>query len=99
MENTEKQPRKYNSKYSTLTEEERRLKYRENAKAWKQKVGNAKQYNYLHGHCDKCGRDYANIYEHNKSKKHQANANREIGVLNDIVLQIKEDPIDNECSE
>lgn len=96
MENIEHQQRRYNSKYSTLTDEERKQKYRENAKAWKLKVGNEKQYTYLHGHCDKCGRDYANIYEHNKSKKHQSNVNRELSGLNDVVIQINEAAIHNE---
>lgn len=71
MENIER--RKYNSKYAGLSETERQKKYRENAKEWKKKVGAEKQYGYLHGHCDVCDSDYANIYEHRKSKKHQKN--------------------------
>ena len=65
--------KKYNSKYAGLSEEERKKKYRENAKEWKKKVGADKQYGYLHGHCDVCDADYANIYEHRKSRKHQQN--------------------------
>ena len=71
MENVDH--KKYNSKYAGLTEEERKKKYRENAKEWKKKVGADKQYGYLHGHCDACNSDYANIYEHRKSRKHQQN--------------------------
>jgi hypothetical protein len=68
-----KNTKKYNSKYSGMTEDERKQKYRENAKAWKKKVGNKKQYEYLHGVCSVCdNHNYANIYEHNKSKKHIA---------------------------
>lgn len=66
-------PKKYNSKYSNLTEDEKLKKYRENAKEWKKRMGGEKQYNYLHGHCDVCHNDYANIYEHRKSNKHKKN--------------------------
>ena len=69
----ETERKKYNSKYAGLSDEERIKKYRENSKEWKKKMGTQKQYNYLHGHCDVCKADYANIYEHRKSNKHKRN--------------------------
>lgn len=83
--------RKYNSKYSNLTDEERKKIYRESAKEWKKKVGYEKQYEYLHGDCLICDRHYANIYEHYKSKKHQAKVNNNIPNISehaDVLLKV-----------
>lgn len=55
------------------TEEERikkQLHKKQVIKDWKQKAGNEVLYGYLHGQCEKCNHYYANIYEHNKTKKH-----------------------------
>ena len=89
MENTDH--KKYNSKYAGLSEDERKRKYRENAKEWKKKVGADKQYSYLHGHCDVCDADYANIYEHRKSRKHQQNE--------ETKNKTKQVPVDEQLTE
>lgn len=62
------------TKYTGLSEEERKRKYLDDIKEWKKRTGNGRQYGYLHGHCEECGADYANIYEHKKTKKHAKNA-------------------------
>jgi len=77
MEGLEKlgevQKKKYRSKYAELTEEEVKKKYQETTKAWRAKISKERAYNYVHGHCDVCEGDYANIYAHNKTKKHEKN--------------------------
>jgi len=86
-------PKKYNSRYSALTEEERRAKYRENTKNWKKAQGKKKQYEYLHKKCDICNHLYANIYEHLKSKKHTINLEKSTIVNNTKLVETLDSPL------
>jgi len=82
---------KYNSKYSTLTPEERRKKKNENYRIWfnslneerkRKYMDMKKQYsrkclnNYHIGCCEICKKEYANIYNHYKTKIHNAKLQR-----------------------
>jgi hypothetical protein len=52
-----------------LTEEEKAIR-KEKRKEWLDKQPKEKLAQYSVGKCDVCGKEYTNIYEHYKTKKH-----------------------------
>jgi len=61
---------KYNSKYSTLTPEERRKKKNENYRIWFNSLNEERKRKYIW--CEICDKEYSNIYNHYKTKIHNA---------------------------